>query len=321
MTISRHEGWDPSWKWPLVAAVCVLSFFLALLLFLVLVKQRQHTRLLTSIVPKEVVPYLEAGRTYAKSFENVTVLFSDIVGYTSMSSHLTAEQVAELLNEIYDLYDNLCEQHGMRRIDIIGDAYLAVAGCPAKDDRVANSVRAIRMAQAMIDVTRVYQSKGGIHVKIRVGMHSGPVVATVIGGHVNPKFTLLGDAVNTASRMETNSAPMRIHVSEDTADLIQISGIDIQLEDRGEMAIKGKGLMRTFFVDEKSSYPYVAEERHLEVVNSRKRRGSMIERVSNVSAPATATATATSAAAAADADVDARVYAKPIVRVENGDQV
>ena len=72
-SISRHDGWEPVWKWPLVAAVCVLSFFLSLLLFLVLVKQRQHTNLLSSIVPKQVIAYLEAGRTYAKSFENVTV--------------------------------------------------------------------------------------------------------------------------------------------------------------------------------------------------------------------------------------------------------
>ena len=88
-----------------------------------------------------------------------------------MSAALTAEQVAELLNEIYALYDELCEQHGLRRIDIIGDAYLAVAGCPVKGDRVENSVRAVRMAQAMIDVTRLYKSKSGINIRIRVGLH------------------------------------------------------------------------------------------------------------------------------------------------------
>lgn len=249
LAISRHEGWDPVWKWPLVAAVCVLSFFLSMLLFLVLVKQRQHTRLLASIVPSQVIPYLEAGMTYAKSFENVTVLFTDIVGYTNLSSGLTAEQVADLLNEIYALYDELCEQHGMRRIDIIGDAYLAVAGCPIKDDRVVNSVRAVRMAQAMIDVTKMYVSKTGVNIMIRAGLHSGPVVATVIGGAVNPKFTLLGDAVNTASRMESNSVPMRIHISEDTAQLITLSGIDVKLENRGETEIKGKGKMQTYFVE------------------------------------------------------------------------
>ena len=177
-----------------------------------------------------------------------------------MSSNLTAEQVAELLNEVYALYDKAARQLGMHRVDIIGDAYLAVAGCPIKEDRVAAAVRAVRMAQAMIDITRVFRSKTGVNVRIRVGLHSGPAVAVVLGGHLNPKFTLLGDTVNTSSRMESNSLPMRVHVSQDTADLLTLSGIALTLEDRGEMEIKGKGLMHTFFVDEKSSYLATADK-------------------------------------------------------------
>ena len=80
LEISRQSGWVPAWKWPLVAAVVIIAVILSCLLFLLQVKQRQHTNLLTAIVPKQVIPYLSAGKTYAKSFENLTVLFSDIVG-------------------------------------------------------------------------------------------------------------------------------------------------------------------------------------------------------------------------------------------------
>jgi hypothetical protein len=166
LEISRQDGWDPSWTWPLVAAVVIVSFILSFLLFLLIVKQRQHTNLLTAIVPKQVIPYLSAGKTYAKGFEYLTVLFSDIVGYTSMSANLTAEEVAELLNEVYALYDKAARQLGMHRVDIIGDAYLAVAGCPVKEDRVTAAVRAVRMAQAMIDITRAFKSKTGVDVRI-----------------------------------------------------------------------------------------------------------------------------------------------------------
>jgi class 3 adenylate cyclase len=249
LKVSRHAGWEPAWKWGLVAAVVLLCIILSTLLFFLMVKQSQHSALLMSMVPSKVVRYLEAGRTYAESFDNVSIIFTDIVSYTKMSSMMTAEEVASLLNEIYGLYDELCAQHGMRRVDIIGDSYMAVAGAPEEEDRVASAVKAVRFAQAMIAITQAYVTTLGLRIQIRVGINSGPVVATVIGGSLNPKFTLLGDAVNTASRMESNSLPMKIHVSQMTADLITLAGLDLQLNDRGAMEIKGKGTMNTYFVE------------------------------------------------------------------------
>ena len=249
LLVSRHDGWDAPWTKGLVAAVVILCVILSSLLFFLIVKQSQHSDLLMSMVPKKVLRYLEAGRTYAEAFDNVSIIFSDIVSYTKMSSSMSAEEVATLLNEIYSLYDELCVQHGMRRVDIIGDSYMCVAGCPEPEDRVQAAVKAVRMAQAMITITHAYITSSGLRIKIRVGINSGPVVATVIGGNLNPKFTLLGDSVNTASRMESNSEPMRIHISEDTANLITLAGLDLHLVDRGETEIKGKGLMHTYFVE------------------------------------------------------------------------
>ncbi|KAG2432659.1 hypothetical protein HYH02_006647 [Chlamydomonas schloesseri] len=249
LAMGRVGGWVPPWRNPLLGVVVAVSLLVPALLFLLIIKQRQHTSLLHSIVPKQAVRYLACGRKYARSFNNVTVLFSDIVRYTELSSGLTALQVVELLDEVYAAFDLLCEAHGIYRCDVIGDAYMAVAGIPESEPPHQAAVRAARMAQAMIQVTRRMVTKSGIQIQIRVGCHSGPLVAAVLGSHSSPKYTVLGDTVNTASRMESSSEPMCIQVSAVTAQLLGEAGVPLELRPRGDINIKGKGVMATSWLD------------------------------------------------------------------------
>eukprot|EP00198_Chlamydomonas_reinhardtii_P012585 XP_001701922.1 predicted protein [Chlamydomonas reinhardtii] len=225
--LSLDDGWTPRWKQPMVAVTCVLSFLFSLMLFLVLVNRRQHMRLLHAMIPKKVIETLRRGKIFTESFEVVTVLFSDIVAYTTMSAHMAPIEVVQMLDELYQEFDNLAEKHKLYKLDTIGDAFML-------------------MGLDMIRVTSTKILAGGHVVKIRVGIHSGPAVAAVVGRKA-PKYTLFGDTVNTASRMESNGSPMRIHISMATHGLLQEAG-GFMMEPRGEIPIKGKGVMSTFWV-------------------------------------------------------------------------
>ncbi|GIL53305.1 hypothetical protein Vafri_8934 [Volvox africanus] len=244
--VSLTGGWTPSWKRPMVAVTVVLSLLLSLLLFLVLVNRRQHMRLLHAMIPKKVVSTLRRGKIFTESFEVVTVLFSDIVAYTTMSAQMKPIEVVQMLDELYQEFDNLAEKHRLFKLDTIGDAIMLVGGAPDREGAAAAAARVAQMGLDMILVTSTKVLAGGHVVKIRVGIHSGPAVAAVVGRKA-PKYTLFGDTVNTASRMESNGSPMRIHISRVTADLLeQARGFNI--EPRGEIPIKGKGLMSTYWV-------------------------------------------------------------------------
>ncbi|KAG2446709.1 hypothetical protein HYH02_008274 [Chlamydomonas schloesseri] len=244
--LSLDEGWTPSWKHAMISVTCVLSFVFSLMLFLVLVNRRQHMRLLHAMIPKKVIQTLRRGKIFTESFDTVTVLFSDIVAYTTMSASMAPIEVVQMLDELYQEFDNLAEKHKLYKLDTIGDAFMLVGGAP---DRELAAAAAARVAQMGLDMIRVTSSKtlaGGHNVKIRVGIHSGPAVAAVVGRKA-PKYTLFGDTVNTASRMESNGSPMRIHISTATHQLLQEAG-GFVMEPRGEISIKGKGLMSTFWV-------------------------------------------------------------------------
>jgi len=206
-------------------------------------EREKSERLLRNILPDEIADRLKNGEsTIADSFQNVTVLFADLKGFTGFSQHVDAQHLVGLLDEIFSTFDHLAHLHGVEKIKTIGDAYMAVAGLPVARDDHADAVAA--MALGMQTAFRDLIANRGLSLEVRIGIHSGPVVAGVIGRH---KFTydLWGDTVNMASRMESHGEPSRIHVSEATRRQL---GDRYRFADRGEVTIKGKGVMNTFFL-------------------------------------------------------------------------
>jgi class 3 adenylate cyclase len=219
----------------------------------VLVKERTHEleqekekteELLLNTLPLKVVNDLKTnGYTDPESFENVTVYFSDIVGFTNISTSLEPAVLIGELNEIFTAFDDIMERNNCERIKTIGDAYLAVCGMPDKHDNHAQL-----MARAAIEIREYLEErnlKSEINWKIRIGLHSGKVVGGVVGVR-KYIYDVFGDTINTTSRMESNSEPMRINVSETTWQLIRDQ---FKFTARDPMEIKGKGRMKMYFLE------------------------------------------------------------------------
>jgi class 3 adenylate cyclase len=200
-------------------------------------------RLLLNVLPQPIADRLKGGaEVIVDRFDAVTVLFADIVGFTKLSSTTSPEKLVTMLDELFSVFDQLAETHGLEKIKTIGDAYMVVAGLPQP---VADHALAIaHMAMDMLAAIDAYSKTHGTDLSIRIGVHTGPVVAGVIG---KKKFIydLWGDTVNTASRMESHGVPGRVHVSAVTAELIKGT---FELEARGPVDIKGKGIMETFLI-------------------------------------------------------------------------
>jgi class 3 adenylate cyclase len=200
-------------------------------------------RLLLSILPEQVIGRLNRGETIiADRFECVSVLFADLVGFTEHSARTTPAALVEYLNELFSEFDALARELGVEKIKTIGDAYMAVAGVP---DPNSNHFAAIaNMALGMIDRLECVNGYFGWSLQIRIGIHSGPVVAGIVGKH-RFNYDVWGDTVNVASRLEAHSLPNRIHVSVDIAR--RLAGAFV-LESRGSIEVKGKGRLETFFL-------------------------------------------------------------------------
>ncbi|WP_439400455.1 adenylate/guanylate cyclase domain-containing protein (plasmid) [Bradyrhizobium sp. PMVTL-01] len=202
-------------------------------------------RLLSTILPKQVIGRLNHGEVMimiADRFEGVSVLFADIVGFTEHSARTTPASMVEYLNRLFSEFDALALELGVEKIKTIGDAYMAVVGVPDPNPDPFTAIAT--MAVGMIDRLRRVNGHFGWSLQIRIGIHSGPVVAGIIGAH-RFIYDVWGDTVNVASRLEAYSLPDRIHVSQDTAR--HLVGA-FALDPRGYIDVKGKGKLETFFL-------------------------------------------------------------------------
>ena len=208
-------------------------------------EKNRSENLLLNILPKEIAKELteHPERTIAKEYPNVTVLFTDIVGFTKISGEMTAEEVVTMLNKMFTMFDERAQREGIEKIKTIGDAYMAAAGL-TEEAYNDGALRMMSFAKGLLEDVQAFNEKSNIKLMIRLGVNSGPVVAGVIG---KTKFIydIWGDTVNVASRMESTGHPMKIHVTETTKDQT-IS--HYQYSVNTEIDVKGKGLMKTFFL-------------------------------------------------------------------------
>ena len=207
------------------------------------IEQAKSERLLLNLLPEPIARRLkDEDKTIADGFDLVTVLFADIVGFTALSSRVSPEELVAMLNRVFSAFDEAAERHGIEKIKTIGDAYMAAAGLPQAQPDQAEAMAA--MALDMQSELKALNAELGTDLDIRIGLHSGPVVAGVIGKR---KFIydLWGDTVNVASRMESHGEPGRIQVSGAVHAML---GDSWRFEPRGEIQVKGKGAMSAYFL-------------------------------------------------------------------------
>lgn len=199
--------------------------------------------LLLNILPEPVADRLKISTdVIADSFQEVTVLFADIVGFTEMSATVDSQELVRILDRVFSAFDEIAAEHGLEKIKTIGDCYMAACGLPeATEDHVTPM---IEFALAILERLEQISKDSGRELSVRIGINSGPVTAGVIG---RQKFIydLWGDAVNTASRMESHGEAGRIQVTTAVRDHLEGR---YQFESRGTIEIKGKGPMETFFL-------------------------------------------------------------------------
>lgn len=212
-------------------------------------RERQRAEsLLRNALPPSVVDSLKRGEDVSERFHSTTVLFADIVNFTPLAQELPAEEVVSLLDDIFCSLDDLVSQHGLEKIKTIGDEYFVAAGVPDPMDN--HAVRMARFALSIRDEVTTFERGDGRTFEFRIGMHTGPLVAGVIG---NNKFAydVWGNTVNLGSRMESQGVPGKIQVTPATRETIREQDGEgvFSFEKRGTIEVKGRGEMTTFFLE------------------------------------------------------------------------
>ncbi|KAJ1197522.1 hypothetical protein NDU88_001379 [Pleurodeles waltl] len=219
------------------------------------IEKQKTEKLLTQMLPPSVAEALKTGCTVEpEGFDEVTLYFSDIVGFTTISAMSEPIEVVDLLNDLYTLFDAVIGNHDVYKVETIGDAYMVASGLPKRN----GNRHAAEIANMSLDILSSVGSFKMRHmpdvpVRIRIGLHSGSVVAGVVGLTM-PRYCLFGDTVNTASRMESTGLPYRIHVNQSTVKTLRSLNEGYILELRGRTELKGKGVEETFWLVGKEGF-------------------------------------------------------------------
>lgn len=207
-------------------------------------ERERSERLLLNILPASIAARLKGGRTslVADDYAEATVLFADLVGFTALSARTPSGELVAILNDVFSRFDHLADRHGLEKIKTIGDAYMAAAGVP--EPRADHASAAAEMALDMVAEVEAVNRARGLSLEVRVGIHTGPLVAGVIGER---KFIydLWGDTVNVASRMESHGVAGSVQITDAVRDRLADR---YELEARGAVAVKGRGTMKTWFL-------------------------------------------------------------------------
>jgi len=205
--------------------------------------------LLLNILPAEVAQELkEKGRTEARDFDMVSILFTDFVTFTETSEKLSASELVVEINTCFEAFDSILEKYNVEKIKTIGDAYMAAGGLPIPDEKSAKNtvLAALEMQEFINNRKEILDTKGQPAFEMRIGIHTGPVVVGIVG---LKKFhhDIWGDTVNTASRMESSGEAGKVNISRSTYDLIK-NDPGFTFENRGMIDVKGKGEIEMYFV-------------------------------------------------------------------------
>uniref|UniRef100_A0A8C2SXZ6 Guanylate cyclase n=1 Tax=Coturnix japonica TaxID=93934 RepID=A0A8C2SXZ6_COTJA len=213
------------------------------------IEKQKTEKLLSQMLPPSVAEALKTGGTVEPEyFDQVTIYFSDIVGFTTISALSEPIEVVDLLNDLYTLFDAVIGNHDVYKVETIGDAYMVASGLPKRN----GNKHAAEIANMSLDIlssvgTFKMRHMPEVPVRIRIGLHSGPCVAGVVGLTM-PRYCLFGDTVNTASRMESTGLPYRIHVSQSTVDTLRSLNEGYEIVPRGKTELKGKGVEDTYWL-------------------------------------------------------------------------
>ena len=217
-------------------------------LLAVFARQRQDAQeraetLLINILPRSIAEKLKAmPQTIADSFTSASMLFADVVDFTPMAERVPPVRVVEMLDQLFGHFDTLAERYAVEKIKTLGDCYMAASGIPLPRPDHARCLAL--MALDMLDAVRKHGAVGSLGFELRIGINSGPVVAGVIG-RKRFLYDLWGDAVNTAGRMQSDGTPGRIQITRATYELLKDEFV---CEPRGNVSIKGKGEMETWYL-------------------------------------------------------------------------
>jgi class 3 adenylate cyclase len=200
--------------------------------------------LLLNILPENIARELteDPNKVISNRYPNVSVLFTDVVDFTKISSSMTAQETVIMLNKIMTLFDDRAQREGIEKIKTIGDAYMAAAGL-TEDENNDGALKMVRFAKGLMEDIEEFNKTSSVKIQIRIGINSGELVAGVIG---KTKFIydIWGDNVNIASRMESTGSAGRIHVSESTYE--QVKDI-LTFKEKVETEVKGKGIMTGYY--------------------------------------------------------------------------